>query len=77
MIVDAVALLVRTWQTEQRHEELSTYRYSELPRAGKGPPSKYTGGQPAAESERLDAENSTAWHSYGAYRGPSGQQPCY
>lgn len=43
MIVDAVALMVRTWQTEQRHEQHSDYRYSELPRDGKGPQSNYTG----------------------------------
>ncbi|EIE24364.1 hypothetical protein COCSUDRAFT_14826 [Coccomyxa subellipsoidea C-169] len=43
VIVDAVALMVRTWQTEQRHEEASSYRYSELPRGGKGHPSAYTG----------------------------------
>ena len=43
MIVDAVALMVRTWQTEQHHERDSDYRYSELPRNGKGPKSNYTG----------------------------------
>ncbi len=43
VIVDAVALMVRTWQTEQHHEEASSYRYSELPRGGKGHPSAYTG----------------------------------
>lgn len=43
MVVDAVALMVRTWQTEQHHERDSDYRYSELPRNGKGPKSNYTG----------------------------------
>ncbi|BDA45911.1 Meiotically up-regulated gene 157 protein [Coccomyxa sp. Obi] len=43
MIVDAVALMVRTWQTEQHHERDSDYRYSELLRDGKGPKSNYTG----------------------------------
>ena len=42
-LFDAAMLLVRTWTVEQRHEELSPYRYSELPRGGRGPPSAFTG----------------------------------
>lgn len=42
-LFDAAALLVKTWTVEQRHEELSPYRYSELPRGGKGPLSAFTG----------------------------------
>ena len=42
-LFDAAMLLVDTWVVEQRHEERSPYRYSELPRDGLGPPSAYTG----------------------------------
>ena len=42
-LFDAAMLLVDTWTTEQRHEEASPYRYSELPRGGKGAPSGFTG----------------------------------
>jgi meiotically up-regulated gene 157 (Mug157) protein len=47
IIVDAVQLLLKTWQTEQHHEEKSTYRYYELPRLGKGHESGYTGELPS------------------------------
>jgi meiotically up-regulated gene 157 (Mug157) protein len=43
VVYEAASLLVDTWATEQRHEELSSYRYSELPRQGRGPRSNYTG----------------------------------
>lgn len=45
-VFEAASLMVDTWTVEQRHEELSMYRYSELPREGRGPPSNYTGGAP-------------------------------
>lgn len=38
-----VETLVRTWKTEQRHEENSPYRYAELPRNGLGSPVTWTG----------------------------------
>jgi uncharacterized protein len=43
LIYDAVSILVDTWTIEQRHEELSTYRYVELDRNGKGGETGYTG----------------------------------
>ncbi len=43
LVHDAVALMLRTWALERRHEESSSYRYAELPRNGRGPPSNYTG----------------------------------
>lgn len=43
LIYDAVSILVDTWTIEQRHEELSTYRYVELDRDGKGSRTGYTG----------------------------------
>jgi uncharacterized protein len=42
-LFDAAMLLVNTWTLEQRHEERSPYRYSELPRGGMGPQASYTG----------------------------------
>ena len=42
-LFDAAMLLVKTWTVEQNHEESSPYRYSELPRGGKGPLSAFTG----------------------------------
>ena len=38
-----VETLVNTWKTEQRHEENSPYRYTELPRNGLGTPVTWTG----------------------------------
>lgn len=43
VVFEAVNLLVHTWTVEQHHEQQSTYRYSELPRGGKGDESGYTG----------------------------------
>lgn len=43
VVFEAVNLLVDIWTTEQHHEEKSKYRYSELPREGRGPLSNYTG----------------------------------
>ena len=43
MIFDAVMLMIDVWIVEQHHDELSPYRYFELPREGKGVPSGYTG----------------------------------
>lgn len=48
VVFDAVRLMVDVWVTEQHHEELSPYRYSELPRDGLGSPVAYTGARPAA-----------------------------
>jgi meiotically up-regulated gene 157 (Mug157) protein len=42
-IFEAASLLVDVWTTELWHEERSSYRYSELPREGRGPASNYTG----------------------------------
>ncbi len=42
-LFEAAMLLVDTWTVEQRHEEASPYRYSELPRGGLGPRSAHTG----------------------------------
>jgi meiotically up-regulated gene 157 (Mug157) protein len=42
-VFEAVMLLIDTWIVEQHHEELSPYRYFELPREGKGVPTVYTG----------------------------------
>jgi meiotically up-regulated gene 157 (Mug157) protein len=42
-IFDAAALLVDVWTREQKHESLSPYRYSELPRGGLGPETAFTG----------------------------------
>lgn len=50
VVFEAVNLLVDIWTTEQHHEEKSKYRYSELPREGRGPLSNYTGGVGAAKS---------------------------
>lgn len=50
LILDAVALTVHTWAVEQRHEQDSPYRYSELPRKGLGPPVAYTGAPVAGVS---------------------------
>jgi len=38
-----VELLIKTWKTEQHHEEKSPYRYAELPRNGLGTPVAWTG----------------------------------
>lgn len=43
VIFRAVLLVLRTFQTEQRHSELSQYRYAELPNDGLGAPVGYTG----------------------------------
>jgi meiotically up-regulated gene 157 (Mug157) protein len=43
LIYDAVSILVDTWTIEQHHEELSTYRYTELDRDGIGSKTGYTG----------------------------------
>ena len=43
MVYEAASLLVDVWTTEQHHEERSRYRYSELPREGRGPASNFTG----------------------------------
>jgi len=43
LIYDAVSIIVDTWTVEQHHEELSTYRYVELERDGKGSKTGYTG----------------------------------
>eukprot|EP00808_Paulinella_micropora_P031708 g34131.t1 len=40
---DAVQVVLNTWATEQKHEELSPYVYDELERNGRGPPLGYTG----------------------------------
>lgn len=45
VVFDAVRLMLDVWVTEQHHEERSRYRYSELPRDGRGPLVNYTGGQ--------------------------------
>jgi uncharacterized protein len=42
-LFDAASLLVDVWTREQHHETASDYRYSELPRGGKGAPSAFTG----------------------------------
>jgi meiotically up-regulated gene 157 (Mug157) protein len=43
VVYEAASLLVDVWTVEQRHEEQSQYRYSELPREGRGPLVNYTG----------------------------------
>ena len=43
MVLEAVNTMIDVWIVEQHHEELSPYRYYELPNEGKGPPSAYTG----------------------------------
>jgi len=43
VIFEAVMALIKTWIVEQRHDELSPYRYFELQSGGKGAPSGYTG----------------------------------
>jgi len=43
IIFESVLLLVETWITEQHHDTHSSYRYFELEREGKGPPTRYTG----------------------------------
>jgi meiotically up-regulated gene 157 (Mug157) protein len=42
-VFEAVQLIVETWIVEQRHEELSPYRYFELAREGVGSKTGYTG----------------------------------
>jgi meiotically up-regulated gene 157 (Mug157) protein len=44
LVHDAVVTVLKVLEIEQHHEERSPYRYSELPRDGLGPPTKYTGG---------------------------------
>ncbi len=41
--IGALPLPHQVWETEQHHEHLSSYRFAELPRDGKGAPSSYTG----------------------------------
>jgi len=43
LIYDAVSIIIDTWTIEQSHEKLSTYRYNELERDGKGSKTGYTG----------------------------------
>ena len=43
LIFESVQLVVKTWITEQNHDTHSSYRYFELEREGKGPPTLYTG----------------------------------
>jgi meiotically up-regulated gene 157 (Mug157) protein len=43
IVFEAVLLMVTTWIVEQHHEELSPYRYFEIPRDGLGTPTGYTG----------------------------------
>ena len=65
VVYEAASLMVDVWTVEQRHEEQSQYRYSELPREGRGPLVNYTGvcvrGTAAAEQ---------------SCRGGEGQQRC-
>lgn len=42
-VYEAASLLIDTWTTELQHEQASRYRYSELPRAGMGTATGYTG----------------------------------
>lgn len=44
VVYEAASLLVDIWTIEQRHEEQSQYRYSKLPREGRGTLSNFTGG---------------------------------
>ncbi|KAG1657770.1 hypothetical protein FOA52_010141 [Chlamydomonas sp. UWO 241] len=43
LVHDAVVALLKVLVMEQHHEELSPYRYSELPREGSGKPVAFTG----------------------------------
>lgn len=43
LIFEAVMTMINTWIVEQRHDELSPYRYFELPNEGKGSPTGFTG----------------------------------
>ncbi|WIA43728.1 hypothetical protein OEZ86_010154 [Tetradesmus obliquus] len=43
LVHDAVTTLLKLLEIEQRHEQRSPYRYSELQREGLGPPCNYTG----------------------------------
>ncbi len=43
MVFEAVMAMINVWIVEQRHDELSRYRYFELPNEGKGAPTGYTG----------------------------------
>ena len=43
IVFEAVMLMIDTWIVEQHHEELSPYRYFELPRQGLGSKTVYTG----------------------------------
>lgn len=42
-VIHAVELMLDIWIIEQHHERKSTYRYSELPRNGRGPKTGFTG----------------------------------
>jgi hypothetical protein len=42
-ILEAAWAVVHTLQTEQRHNESSSYVFSELPNDGRGVPTSYTG----------------------------------
>jgi meiotically up-regulated gene 157 (Mug157) protein len=43
LIFEAVMTMVNTWIVEQQHEEMSPYRYYELPNEGKGTQTGFTG----------------------------------
>ena len=43
LVFDAASALVDMWTREQRHNESSQYRFSELPNGGLGAPVGYTG----------------------------------
>jgi meiotically up-regulated gene 157 (Mug157) protein len=43
LIFEAVMTMINTWIVEQRHDELSQYRYFELPNEGKGTRTGFTG----------------------------------
>lgn len=43
LIAKATRNVLTTWSDETDHESKSTYRYVQLPRRGRGPPSRYTG----------------------------------
>jgi meiotically up-regulated gene 157 (Mug157) protein len=53
LVHDAVVTVLKVLEIEQHHEERSPYRYSELPRDGLGPPTKYTGGAHGAWDDHV------------------------
>lgn len=53
LVHDAVVTVLKVLEIEQHHEERSPYRYSEIPRDGLGPPTKYTGGDCSCWSKVL------------------------